>query len=332
MERGGEVYYFNVNISGQQSPNFFRGRCGWMRRLFLFLLAVLTMVLAGCGGTGVDPNSYQNPLVSGLADPCVIAYNGTYYMSGTGDNLSYDIYTSADLVHWTKGAKIFSPAGQINVWAPDFFYNQDDGKFYLYYTVNHQVGVACSNTPDGPYTDLGVFVSDAIDADMFRDDDGSCYLYYSQECAVYVQPMTNPTTPKGAPQKLLQPDQGWDNPCNEAPWMVKYNSTYYLIYSGNSANLSSYAEGFATSSGPVGPFTKYGGNPIVKATATVFGPGSGCVVVDHAGVYWHIYHQKDSTVDGWARSVCMDKLWFDNSGVIHCQVTRNTSNPKPATQ
>ncbi len=279
-------------------------------------------------------------MISNLADPSVLYYNGKYYLSGTGDTVSYDIYTSGDLVNWVKGNKIFTPAGAINLWAPDLFYNPTDGKFYIYYAMNYCIGVACSDTPDGIYTDLGCIISNAIDPQMFRDGNGSYYLYYSGITTnfptdpvysrIYVQPMSSPSNLQGSPTIVLSPDQPWETSVQEAPWLLKYNNTYYLLFSANNTEYVTYAVGYAASSSPVGPFVKYGGDPFLKATNNVYGPGSCCVTTDKKGAFWIIYHEKDDSGNDWARSICIDSLWFDTNGVINVNPTRGTAVEAPS--
>ncbi len=55
------------------------------------------------------------------------------------------------------------------------------------------------------------------------------------------------------------------------------------MFSGTGANSLNYAIGYATASNPLGPFTKYAGNPIVSRNDRAFGPGHGCVIKDGAG-------------------------------------------------
>ena len=51
----------------------------------------------------LTPAPYTGTL--GIGDPAVIFHEGKYYLYATGDNLSYRVYISGDLVHWTKGPK-----------------------------------------------------------------------------------------------------------------------------------------------------------------------------------------------------------------------------------
>jgi len=93
----------------------------------IFLVAIVSGV-----GRSSSAETYTNPVIDeiGPADPCVIFYEGKYHLYCTGDNRSYHVYYSTDLVHWTKGPKVLEP-GERNVWAPDVFRDPQDGRFYL---------------------------------------------------------------------------------------------------------------------------------------------------------------------------------------------------------
>jgi xylan 1,4-beta-xylosidase len=273
--------------------------------------------------------------ILGIGDPAVIYYRGKYYLYPTGDNRSYDVYISNDLVHWTKGPKVFQ-SSERGVWAPDVFFNKDDGIFYLYYTVMGRIGVAAADRPDGVFRDRGPLISNGIDANMFRDDDGSYYLYYARypEFAIFVQPMESPVRKKGAPVRLLSPAEDWevkDMPVTEAPWLIKHNGIYYLLYSGGSPDSEHYAIGYATASNPLGPFVKYRGNPIIHEGNGIFGPGHPSVVRDQAGKLWLVYHQQKNKTRGWNRIICIDPLWFDKEGILHGKASRSTPRPAPVT-
>lgn len=282
-----------------------------------------------------EDGTYTNPVIDeiGPADPAVIYFGGTYFLYCTGDNTSYHVYTSNDLVRWTKGAKVFEP-GERNVWAPDVFGDPVDGKFYLYYTVNKRIGVAVADRPDGKFVDRETLFRGAIDAHMFGDDDGKYYLYYVQlpGFRIHVQRMKTPLEKEGEPVKLIRPTEPWEmkrGAVTEGPWMLKRGGTYYLLYSGTGASSLDYAIGYATAKSPTGPFTKYSGNPIVKRGNGALGPGHGCVVEDSANKLWSVYHQQKDGSKPWNRFICLDPLWFDEKGILHGNATRGTPQPAP---
>lgn len=281
----------------------------------------------------LNPAQYTGIL--GIGDPAVIFHGGKYYLYPTGDNHSYDVYISDDLVHWTKGPKVFQ-TNETGVWAPDVFFNSDDGMFYLYYTINGRIGVASANRPDGSFIDRGSLISNAIDAHMFRDDDGSYFLYYARypEFAIFVQPMETPVRKKGEPIQVISPSEAWETtsvPITEAPWMLKYRSVYYLLYSGGSADSEHYAIGYASAKKPAGPFTKHRENPIMQKRDGIFGPGHASVTQDQEGNLWMVYHQQKDETRGWNRIICIDPLSFDEKGILSGEASRATPLPAPVT-
>lgn len=285
--------------------------------------------------------TYTNPIIDriGPADPAVILHDGTYYMYPTLDTTGYDVFVSTDLVHWEQKPKCFTDA-RGGVWAPDVFHNEKgDGLFYLYSTVNRPgggklIGVAVADNPLGPFKDRGDLVEHAIDAHLFRDEDGAFYLYYADIAGGWkmaVQPMKDPLTKQGEPKILFRPTEPWERKRGEiveGPWMLKRDGVYYLMYSGSGADGPDYAIGYATATSPLGPFTKYAGNPIAHRGNGVFGPGHHCVVTGPKGDLWAVYHQQNSEKTGWSRFLAIDPLWFDD-GAIHMKTTRGTPQPAP---
>ncbi|HNY29146.1 MAG TPA: glycoside hydrolase family 43 protein [Candidatus Sumerlaeota bacterium] len=312
---------------------------GKMRWGVAAVLLVATMALSGCA-LFQKKRFYTNPVIDDekteLADPTVLLHDGVYYLYATeGSTRQIHVYTSSDLVHWTRGPLVFAP-GEKGVWAPDVFFDPVTRKFYLYYTVNKRIGVAVADRPDGQFEDLKkTFCTNAIDANMVRDDDGQYYLYYVQlnDFKIHVQRMKSPVEKADEPPVFLfQPTEPWEKAkgsVTEGPWVIKHKGTFYMLYSGSGADSPFYSVGYATAQNPLGPFVKYAGNPIVKGGNGIFGPGHGCTAVDRKGNLWHVYHQKKSGAIKWDRDICLDPLWFDQDGVLHGQVSRGTEQPAP---
>jgi beta-xylosidase len=154
----------------------------------------------------VETQTYTNPVYqSYFADPFVWKYQGVYYAIGTGPAEAegqveeigkrrvFPLLRSDDLVNWHFAGNALmrpDPALGDNFWAPEVAYC--DGTFYLYYSVghedkNHQLRVATSNEPLGPYQDVGEPLLNpascpfAIDPHPFCDDDGQWYLFYARD-------------------------------------------------------------------------------------------------------------------------------------------------------
>ena len=327
-----------------------------MNKSFLTAAMLLLLAPALSGGAAPDADgstpkpskkTYRNPIIDrlGPADPHVIRFQGRYYLYPTTDGRGYDVFVSDDLVHWEQKPKAFvDPRG--GAWAPDVFHHRrGDGKFYLYYTVNaprppegqggKQIGVAVADHPLGPFKDRGILAKGAIDAHLFQDDDGALFLYYVEIVGgfkIFGQAMSDPLTLRGERKVLIRPTEAWEKisgEVTEGPFMLKRKGVFYLMYSGTGADSPNYGVGYATAPTPLGPFTKYSGNPIAHRGGNVLGPGHHCVTEGSDGRQWMVYHQKASTNTGWDRFLAIDPLWFDAQGVIHVKTTRGTDEPAP---
>ena len=149
---------------------------------------------------------------------------------------------------------------------------------------------------------------------------------------IIVQPMADPLNKKDEPKVLIQPTADWEKrsgEVTEAPFLLKHKGTYYLMFSGSGADSPNYGVGYATSKSPTGPFVKYAGNPIAQRGGNVFGPGHHCVIEGPDGKLWMLYHQKQDAGQNWRRFLALDPLWFDEQGVLHVKVSRDTDQPAP---
>jgi beta-xylosidase len=324
----------------------------------LQLLPVLTALLvlnpsgvlaASPATTSTNPpaRTYRNPLLPEvvMADPHVIRVDGQYHLYATTHTRGYDAYVSRDLVNWTNRGLVFDDPRR-GAWAPDVFHHQrGDGKFYLYYTDNiagaksggpqKQVGVAVADRALGPFRDQAVLATDAIDAHLYQDEDGALYFYYVdlfQGFKIRAQRMSDPLTKQGETTIVIRPTEPWEKVSGhvtEGPFMLKRNGVYYLTYSGTGADSPNYGVGYATAKSPLGPFEKFAGNPIARRGGKVLGPGHHCVVEGPDRKLWMVYHQKWDDGTNFKRFLAIDPLWFDEQGVLHAKVSRETDEPAP---
>jgi hypothetical protein len=101
----------------------------------------------------------------------------------------------------------------------------------------------------------------------------------------------------------------------EAPYLFKRNGTYYLAYArgnpntgGNPATID-----YATASEPLGPWT-YRGRILDTVTNTTTNHAA---IVEFQGQWYVVYHNGALPGGGeFRRSVCVDKLFFDDDGSI----------------
>ena len=153
-----------------------------------------------------------NPILPGFhADPEILYSNktGKYYIYSTTDGkpgwggYKYYVYSSADLKEWkNEGVALDAKSDQIawangNLWAPAAIeVKQKNGsyKYYLYFSARpndngrKQMGVAVSDSPTGPFVDLGQPLlaknhpgcnGQLIDVDVFMDPvSKKPYLYW----------------------------------------------------------------------------------------------------------------------------------------------------------
>ena len=248
--------------------------------LFLFLLCHLYCF------TQISAPSSDTSAIH-LADPAIFAYKGAYYLYGTvegGAGNGFLVYTSTNLKQWKlsklnegyalkKGAA-FGTAG---FWAPQVF--AMNSIFYIAYVANENIAIAQGDSPLGPFTQadkqpLAAPVKQ-IDPYLFVDDDGKKYLYHVRLLngnRLYVAEM-NDDLSAIKPETLhecIAATEPWENttgaswPVAEGPTVLKHKGLYYLFYTANDFRNPDYAAGYATSSSPLGPWTKWPGNPVVS--------------------------------------------------------------------
>ena len=130
-----------------------------------------------------------------VRDPYVLAYDGAYYMYGTGLAWNgYGCVYSTDLKNWSDPTRIYTPPegfdGDGDWWAPECHYF--NGNFYLFATYHSSVsgkrGVAIFRAADplGPFeiiTDGHVTPKDrdAIDGTLYVDEAGQPWMVYVGE-------------------------------------------------------------------------------------------------------------------------------------------------------
>lgn len=297
--------------------------------------AAFWIICASCmlSGGAVRAQTYSNPLdiqssgfgADGPADPCVVEYLGTYYLSCTGNSQDYRIMMSEDLVNWRGGAVAFSiPSGSSWkngwLWAPEI--QRINGRFYLYYSAGNSsslhVGVADSDTPQGPYTDRSfnkpLISAWSIDACCLVDGD-QLYLYYAHGGPIWVRKLRDPLTVDTSvtARECITPDVPWEGGVNEGPCVFKRGGIYYMLYSGNGADTANYGVGEAWAANPLGPWTKQPGpyNPIFLRNDAInlWGPGHGSPVIGPDGVSdWYAYHHRIFPENGWPRLLALDRI------------------------
>ncbi len=262
---------------------------------------------------------YTNAIYDNYADPDVLYYDGTYYLYGTGGS-GYTVHTSRDLVNWKAGRRVLTPnlwGITKNYWAPDLEYI--NGKFYMVVSCDEHLGIAVSDSPTGPFvaTSENYLFEKTIDGHIFVDDDGKIYLYYvswRSTYGIYGVELDKNMKPVGAEKRLITPTEDWEKKegnVTEGPYMLKHNGIYYLTYSGSHYKSIDYAVGYATSNKPLGTFTKYELNPIMKGNTQIHGTGHHCITATPDGKEMIIIYHCHGALNGVGqRKICLDRIRF----------------------
>ena len=264
----------------------------------------------------------KNPVLEG-ADPFAILHDGKYYMYSTNHPDGYRCYVSDDLTEWEySGMGLCKDDVQGNrwFWAPEII--EKDGKFYMVYTSEEHIGVAVSDHPAGPFKQAEkrwLSERNAIDGHFFRVDDGQVYLYYVRfdgGNVIYGAKMSDDlmTLDEENEVRLIAAEEQWETHLGrvaEGPFVLKHKGKYYLTYSANDYRSPDYAVGYAVSSGPMGPFVKYAGNPILKKDGTVQGTGHHSFTRSKEdGTLMCVYHIHNSLTEVHPRMTCISPAEF----------------------
>ena len=300
----------------------------------------------------------QNPVpITNIGDPYVLNYKGVYYLYATSMPDGYYCWKSNNLSDWSAPWVCYKATersfGNSCFWAPEVY--EFGGKFYMYYTAQWKIyeeeqlriGVAVSDTPEGPFQDVldGVRMFDlgygVLDAHILKDGKSN-YLYYSRAGAnhyvngakqadIYAVALGDDyISIKGEPKCIAQPEQEWERRqpekkqfWNEGPFVVKHDGKYHLMYSANCFESIYYGIGAAVSDHPMEPFEKYENNPILCANEQISGPGHNSVVQDQDGNLYCVYHaHTDYQAGGGDRQVYITPMHFENGRIVvkHPQV------------
>ncbi|MBM0744218.1 glycoside hydrolase family 43 protein [Phormidium sp. CLA17] len=311
--------------------------------------------------------TYTNPVYPEyFADPFVWQHQGVYYAIGTGpaeaagqvnggeQQRVFPLLQSDNLINWQPaGNALQRPDSALgdNFWAPEVAYYE--GIFYLYYSVgqgdkNHQLRVASSSDPLGPYQDVGEPLVDpktcsfAIDPSPFQDDDGQWYLFYAQDfldteegvragTALVVDRLLTMTTLAREPKVVLRARHDWQRFLSdrsmyggvydwhtlEGPCVRKHDNRYYCFYSGGRWETESYGVDYGVADRVLGPYSDDGneaGPRVLRSVlGNVLGPGHNSIATSPNGqADYVVYHAWDNQMQ--ARRMCIDLLIWTVEG------------------
>ncbi|MDH6533785.1 arabinan endo-1,5-alpha-L-arabinosidase [Parabacteroides sp. 52] len=312
-----------------------------MKHLCFFVAVWLGLTACGQSKKQAEAVAMSgNPVFEGwYADPEGIIYGDTYWIYPTWSDVYekqtfFDCFSSKDLVNWTKHASILDTTevkwAKRAMWAPSVI--NKNGKYYFLFSANdvHEgevggIGVAVSDKPEGPYTDLlgkpliNEIINGAqpIDQFVFRDDDDTYYMYYGgwRHCNMVklnddftaLEPFDD-----GEIYKEVTPEN-----YVEGPFMFKKNGKYYFMWSEGGWGGPEYSVAYAIADSPFGPFERIG--KILQQDDTVATSAGHHSIMQVPGTedYYIVYHRRplgDKARDH--RATCIDKMTFDAQGFI----------------
>lgn len=246
----------------------------------------------------------------------------------------YHVFSTDDMVNWTDHGQIVEAAdvpwgkkpslagGATFMWAPDCVYR--NGKYYFYFphpnddpwNDHWKIGIAVSDNPASDFVvldhwleGLGEDTFAMIDPNIFIDDDGQAYFYYGGGGRCAGARLHDNMTELAEPLIFMEGLVDF----HEATWVFKRDGIYYLTYSDNHTKEGKGANRmkYATSNNPLGPWNYQGA--FLAPTSSDTSHGS---VVKYKDQWYVFYHSSDISGRGNLRSVCVDKLHFNEDGTI----------------
>lgn len=298
----------------------------------ILLIAVVCCCLIGCKSSkegSFTGNVEKSSVIFG--DPFILLYNGTYYAYGTGANNGIEVYTSLDLSEWEKAPELAlhkkDSWGDRWFWAPEVYYILQKKKFFMYYSADEHICVATSDSPLGPFKQQTkepmIENEKTIDNSLFVDDDGKAYLYFDRfnnGINVWVAELEDDlqTIKKETMLPCIHTSQSWEKVCpsvNEGPFVMKHKGIYYMTYSANSYECPSYGIGVATSTSPLGPWTKYEKNPVFQNEYGLTGIGHSAMFKDKKGRLRIVFHAHSDKNNIHPRRMYIGDVSFDRSHI-----------------
>ncbi len=294
------------------------------------------------------PRYVGNPVFPGwYADPEGIIFGKTYWIYPTysapyDKQVFFDAFSSPDLVTWTKHSHVLDTVNvkwaKRAVWAPSII--EKDGKYYLFFGANDiqtdrekgGIGVAVADRPEGPFIDylgkplIDKFYNGAqpIDQFLFHDPSGQYYLIYGGWRHCNIARLKSDFTgfdpfADGVVFREITPEN-----YVEGPFMFVRNGKYYFMWSEGGWTGPNYSVAYAIADSPFGPFKRIG-KILQQDPKIATGAGHHSVIHVPGSDRWYIvYHRRPLTeTDGNSRETCIERMYFDEDGLIKPVVITN---------
>lgn len=312
----------------------------------VLLFSCLLLTVYG-QATAQNKKTAGNPVFPGwYADPEGIIFGKKYWIYPTFSapyekQVFFDAFSSSDLVNWTKHERILDTASvkwaKKAMWAPSII--EKDKKYYLFFGANDiqsdkesgGIGIAVADKPEGPYKDylkrplIDKFHNGAQPIDQFIfHDKGEYYLIYGGWRHCNIAHMKKDFTgfipyEDGSIFKEITPEN-----YVEGPFMFEKGGKYYFMWSEGGWTGPNYSVAYAIADSPFGPFKRIG-KILQQNPEIATGAGHHSVIHDLKSKDWYIvYHRRPlGEKDGNSRVTCIDKMYFDEQGLIKPVVITN---------
>lgn len=247
----------------------------------------------------------------------------------------YHVFSTDNMIDWVDHGEILN-SGQVPwgrreggyMWAPDCAYK--DGTYYFYFPhpsgtntgPTWKIGIATSKEPAANFKVQGYIegVPSFIDPCVFMNDDGQVYLYNGGGGKCYGGKLKDNMIELDGPMVAMEGLYDF----HEGTWVHKYNGNYYLTYpdnyikpeDGKGYNRMHYA----MSKSPLGPWEYKG--IMLEETDCDTSHGS---IVEYKGQWYMFYHNCSLSGRGNLRSICVDRLYYNEDGTIQIVEQRNRS-------
>lgn len=352
------------------------------RRQFIKGTATGLALLAVRPAASRAARTYTNPVVArNFPDPFVLHHAKRYYAFGTtgqgrtADGRVFTLLTSENLVDWQPlGGALIPPPGteQADFWAPEVVLHNDT--FYMYYSrgggaigasVGHQLHVATSSRPEGPYTEIAALPVPGsqftIDAHPFQDADGQWYLFYARDftdtdagyypgTGLVVDRLASMTQLAHESRTVLRARHHWTlfeanrtMPLYgnrtfaqwhtlEGPFVRRHAGRYYCFYSGANFLTDRYGVDYCMADHVMGPYADSGSDAGARVLHSVpghvRGPGHHSHAIGPDGrTEYLVYHAWNKAMT--ERRLCIDKLAWTTQGP-RCLGPTYTPQPLPS--
>ena len=262
------------------------------------------------------------------ADPSAHVFNDRVYVYVSYDEpytnsydsmVCYHSFSSDDLVNWVDHGRILH-LDQVDwavshMWAIDANYWQ--GKYYLVFcaiereTSTFKTGLAVSDRPEGPFTNLGTIagVEWGQDPSLFIDE-GTPYLVWGGRGAILIGELNQdlrsikPETIRNLSEQI----GGY-----EGPFLHRRGNQYYLTYPALDNEKWPQRMCHAVADNPLGPYRdlgvfidEYPGN-----SGTIHGS-----VFEFRGQWYSFYHSGFVSGTATSRSLMLDRVEYSAGGHI----------------